>query len=1086
MFISLNSLLTMRNKSLLCIVVLLFFAINGLLGQAYEKLPYFEGFEDATTYSSWTLNAGPNGASAVNKWYISNAESFVGEKALYISADGGQTVSYKDNQVFNVAYREIYLPRGTYDLSFTWRCEGDVGADGLYVCWVAKATTTNSSATALQNWVSNSKLTFNGSDFLCGSKEWTTSSTTITQQSTTAYKLVFVWVNDASKSNPPAIVIDDIQIASQSCGKPTNVTVGALSSDITVTWNGGATGYELMYRKSGEKEAHVVKGINRTSHTLKNMEEGVYDVFVRGCCPNDTSVWVVVNNVLAYDPTAHCIDFINWENPGTVFGIGTHTLGGKFVDGKFVPNVESSSNRSGAIDFGYNSISSRHTKHYIPGEKDPRTGNELPTVPEGEVVSVRLGNWHTQGEFESVTYTHQIDSGSNMILTLKYAVVIQDPGHDREQQPVFMLELLDEYNNPLDVSGCGDANFVADTKALINSPDADGTWHVIGSGQETVLWKEWTTIGINVGQYAQNGPLKFKIRLTTYDCAQKGHYGYAYFTLSCSEGKIEGLSCGENAGKEIKAPFGFNYRWYRARDGKTACTTQNLQTLEPNDTALYKCKVMFAQDSACYFTLDAELLPRFPKAQFSPKWVPRNCNENYMKFQNTSHVTTARGATGEKCETYRWYLKNGTDVELIHEGDSLEYRFPNGGGEYEVMLRAGISADECTHDTVIKVIVPRLGAVVDTISDTICEGKSVKIEGRKYTQEGIFRVFRGNSFGGCDSTVYLDLKVIPKERDTIEAYMCSGESYEINGQVYTKTGKYRTKYTSACGCDSIVTIVLSVANMNVPKSIDLCSGDNLVIEYEMSDAIFTSYEILFSDAAKAIGLKDIGVRELPADGRIMLLTSDLTDNRSEINPIRPDKYSMKVVFYYTTDKGEETTCTHEVELNVLYASSTMVQKFDNLLALMDKEHNGGYGFEYYQWYRNGIPLEGENGTYLYLDGYDLNTNDIYTVGLTREGESVEIMTCGLRLKSGVPVDNVDYIDVELLSNVIESGENAIVLLLDEYVDCVVRCWTTTGVLIGEDMVGTNGVISVTPRQQGVYVLEIELNKRRLWRKIIVK
>ena len=100
MFITLNSLLTMRSKNLFCIVVLLLFTINNLLGQTYEKLPYFEGFEDTLTHSSWTLNAGPNGSSATNKWYISNAESFVGENALYISADDGKSVSYKDNVVF--------------------------------------------------------------------------------------------------------------------------------------------------------------------------------------------------------------------------------------------------------------------------------------------------------------------------------------------------------------------------------------------------------------------------------------------------------------------------------------------------------------------------------------------------------------------------------------------------------------------------------------------------------------------------------------------------------------------------------------------------------------------------------------------------------------------------------------------------------------------------------------------------------------------------------------------------------------------------------------------------------------------------
>ena len=162
MFISLNSLLTMRNKSLLCVVVLLFFAINGLLGQTYEKLPYFEGFEDTTTYSSWTLNAGPNASKAENKWYISNAEAFVGENALYISSDGGKTLSYKNNQIYNIAYREISLPKGTYDLSFTWKCEGEIGADGLMVCWVSSKMGTNSSATSEPTFVKNTKLSFNG------------------------------------------------------------------------------------------------------------------------------------------------------------------------------------------------------------------------------------------------------------------------------------------------------------------------------------------------------------------------------------------------------------------------------------------------------------------------------------------------------------------------------------------------------------------------------------------------------------------------------------------------------------------------------------------------------------------------------------------------------------------------------------------------------------------------------------------------------------------------------------------------------------------------------------------------------------
>lgn len=1081
--------LAMRSCNRLSMVFLLFLNLLLLKGQGtYEKLPYFEGFEDESSYEGWILNAGPNGQSAQNKWYISDAEAFVGEKALYISSDGGESLKYENKQIYNVAYREIFLPKGTYDLSFTWKCEGEIGADGLYVCWVSTRMQTNSSSTGEPTFISNTKLSFDGVDFLCASNEWKTSTTQIVQQSTTAYKLVFIWKNDASATDPnlPSIVIDNIQIGAQGCGKPEKVTATALMSDVTVRWTGGATGYELMYKMYGEDEVHTVKGINQTSHTLRGMKEGIYDLFVRSCCPDDTSIWVVQNNVLVYDAESHCIDFINWDRVGTECRTGNHTLGGHFDGDKFVPNIVSNSLKKGAVDYGYKEKLSRHTKHYIPGEMDPRTGNMLPTVPEGEVVSVRLGNWDIGGEFESVTYTHQIDSGSNMILLLKYAIVIEDPGHERVEQPVFMLELLDEYDNPLDATGCGDANFVADTKELINNPNSDGTWHIVNA-EIPILWKEWTTVGINMSQYAKYGPLKFKIRLTTYDCAQSGHFGYAYYTLNCEEATIEGLSCGENAGANIYAPIGFNYRWYRVRDNKTVCKTQNLQGIEKNDTALYRCKVMFAQDSTCYFELDASLLPRLPKAQFSPRWVPKYCNENYVRFQNTSHVTTARGATGEKCETHRWYLKKGNDFELIHEGDSLDYRFPNEGGNYDVMLQVGISEDECIDDTIITVNVPRLGAVMDTIVDTICEGKSLKIEGRKYMQEGFYRVYRGTSFGGCDSTVYLDLKVIPKERDTISAYICKGEEYEFNGQVYTKAGKPRTKYVSSCGCDSIVTLFLSVANSTVDENIEVCSGDDIVFNYTIADADFTSYQVVFDDDAKAVGFKDTEIKPLPEIGIIVLEYSDISNKETTINPICPGFYKMNVIFYYNTEDEKVQSCEHVINLNVLYSTEgTIVQKFSNLITLLDSENNGGYEFDYCQWYKNGVAIEGENDTYIYLNEEEVNMSDVYTVGLIRKGETEEILCCGLQLTPGTSVNDVKEGMLDVVSNVVNSGEYVVLLSENGYETCSVKWWNISGLLIGEEIVSDNGILRSTPLQQGVYLLEIEMGDIVEMKKIFVK
>jgi hypothetical protein len=220
----------------------------------------------------------------------------------------------------------------------------------------------------------------------------------------------------------------------------------------------------------------------------------------------------------------------------------------------------------------------------------------------------------TRGGFESVTYTHQLDSGAEEILLLKYAVVIEDPGHEpRTDQPVFMLELLDENDNPLSADGCGDANFVANTKELLSGEDS--TWHIMEQGVSIpILWKDWTSVGINLSDYAVHGSTTIKVRLSTYDCALGEHFGYAYFTLQCLQATLKSSSCGDRTAEDINAPDGFDYRWYRKSDGKTACTTQKLQILDKNDS-IYTCKMMFKQDSTCYFERDVNIMARYPKPQ---------------------------------------------------------------------------------------------------------------------------------------------------------------------------------------------------------------------------------------------------------------------------------------------------------------------------------------------------------------------------------------------------------------------------------------------------------------------------------------
>ena len=215
------------------------------------------------------------------------------------------------------------------------------------------------------------------------------------------------------------------------------------------------------------------------------------------------------------------------------------------------------------------------------------------------------------------------------IFLLKYAIVLQDPrtGHPTAVMPKFQLDILD-MNNQLIDPACGVAEFtVGDNTSGL------GWNRVVGSNSD-VLYKDWTTVGLNLRAYVGQ---QLKARLTTYDCNQGGHYGYAYFTLDCAKAILEGETCGGAQSATITAPPGFTYEWYNQNNPLVVVSTDREFKPEASDTCDYICRVIFAEDSTCYFDLKLELKPKWPVSDATFKWEPKNC-KNIMQFENKSYV----------------------------------------------------------------------------------------------------------------------------------------------------------------------------------------------------------------------------------------------------------------------------------------------------------------------------------------------------------------------------------------------------------------------------------------------------------------
>lgn len=110
------------------------------------------------------------------------------------------------------------------------------------------------------------------------------------------------------------------------------------------------------------------------------------------------------------------------------------------------------------------------------------------------------------------------------------------------------------------------------------------------------------------------------------------------------------------------------------------------------------------------------------------------------------------------------------------------------------------------------------------IYDTICADEVYAWDGVKYRETGVY-TNNYSTVEGCDSVVTLYLTV--GEKYNVERYdtICNGEVYLWNKVKYTETGSYMQHFTTQYGCDSIVVVHLFVAPIIHEKYIEaICQG----------------------------------------------------------------------------------------------------------------------------------------------------------------------------------------------------------------------------------------------------------------------
>ena len=128
-------------------------------------------------------------------------------------------------------------------------------------------------------------------------------------------------------------------------------------------------------------------------------------------------------------------------------------------------------------------------------------------------------------------------------------------------------------------------------------------------------------------------------------------------------------------------------------------------------------------------------------------------------------------------------------------------------------------------DTLITLTIQVGDVTAESVSATICEGDSYPFDGNLLTSAGTSSATFLNTFG-CDSSITLQLEVIPAEATSVSASICTGETYLFDGNQLSSAGIYTANLLSSNGCDSMVTLtleLLSASSANLAASI--CSGE---------------------------------------------------------------------------------------------------------------------------------------------------------------------------------------------------------------------------------------------------------------------
>lgn len=243
-------------------------------------------------------------------------------------------------------------------------------------------------------------------------------------------------------------------------------------------------------------------------------------------------------------------------------------------------------------------------------EMDPY--GDFPVLcPNGSKHSIKIGNDVASGKMQRVTYTFDIPAGvSSYSLIFNYAVVLENPPHAHDQQPLFSARVYNVSDG--NYVSCPAFDFAASSALPGFKLSEKVKDRILPQGGVApglpVYYKDWSTAMINLTAYAGK---KIRLEFTSQDCRPSGHFGYAYLDIDeeLSLRPVSGnIFCKDQEFITLNGPNGFKeYTWYNDGDlSKSIGNEQNL-TIEAEPNKKYVLKIVPYDNETCVDFLNVTL-----------------------------------------------------------------------------------------------------------------------------------------------------------------------------------------------------------------------------------------------------------------------------------------------------------------------------------------------------------------------------------------------------------------------------------------------------------------------------------------------